>query len=104
MEFDTNTPPTDDARLLAEVKKLTLQPVHSDVTPEDLPDSVVVANHLRAGAIANVSTDIEQDAPLIAASQEATAEHPRQQAKLYVLTATGFVILVAVAVFVAFGS
>jgi hypothetical protein len=68
MEFDSNSPVNDEARRLAESKKLTLQPVHTDVAPEEI-EGETVARHLAGPAIANVSNDIEQDTASIQPSE-----------------------------------
>jgi hypothetical protein len=71
MEFDTNTTPiSDEARQLAETKKLTLKPLHSDVTPELPSDSEVATRHIIEPPISNVSNDVEQDTTPIQPSQE----------------------------------
>lgn len=99
MELETNTPVSDDARLLAQSKKLTLQPVHADVAAEDLPDSVIVAQHINAGAVANVDSDTEQNAPTITPLDQPSDNLPTDRkalTRLYVLTGIGFVLLAAV--------
>ncbi|HEX7483664.1 MAG TPA: hypothetical protein VF281_00780 [Candidatus Saccharimonadales bacterium] len=60
MEFEDNRPTSDADRRLAEAKKLTLQPVHTDVQPEGPSDSEVAARHMNEPAIANVSIDTEE--------------------------------------------
>jgi hypothetical protein len=104
MELETNTPISNDARLLAQAKKLTLEPVHADITPEETPDSVIVANHLRDGAPANVSNDIEQDAPLITPVVPADYTDVKHSPKMYVLTGTGIVALAVVILLVVLSS
>jgi len=82
MEFDNqNTPVSDDQRRLAESKKLTLQPVHGDVAPEETPDSEIAAHHLSDPAIANVTNDTEQTASLVQPSKGLLAEHPAESAR-----------------------
>jgi hypothetical protein len=61
MEFEKDTPTSDEDRRLAEAKKLTLAPLHTDVAPEGEPDAAVVARHLTEGALANAPNDTEQD-------------------------------------------
>lgn len=104
MELETNTPISDDARALAQAKKVTIEPLHASISAEDMPDSVVVANHLRDGALANASNDIEQNTPQIAVLEQALPTQPQSPFKLYVLTGTGFVVLAAVIVFVILGN
>ncbi|HMI09013.1 MAG TPA: hypothetical protein VK497_01270 [Candidatus Saccharimonadales bacterium] len=60
MEFEQKPPTSDEDRRLAEAKKLTLQPLHGDLAPEDEPDAAVVARHLTQGALANTPNDTEQ--------------------------------------------
>lgn len=64
MEFDQNTNNTisDEARRKAETKQVTLQPIHGDVSPDDVPASEVAAQHLNAGPIANSPNDTEETA------------------------------------------
>ncbi len=65
MEFDNNTPVSDEQRKLAETKRITLSPVHSDISPEARPDSEIVAHHLVEPPTPNASNDTEQTASLI---------------------------------------
>lgn len=65
MEFEENKPTSDADRRLAEAKKLTLQPVHTNITPDDLPDTTLGARHLNEPAIANVTNDTEVAATFI---------------------------------------
>lgn len=60
MEFEDNTPVSDVDRRLAEAKKLTLQPMHSDIAPDDMPDSVIASRHVNEPAIANIASDTEE--------------------------------------------
>ena len=96
MELETNTPVSDEARLLAQSKKLTLEPVHTDVTADEVPDAVVVGQHLAQGAIANIDTDTEQNAAPIVAIDAAAVPAKKDQTRLYILTGVGFLLLAAV--------
>ncbi|HEY5695797.1 MAG TPA: hypothetical protein VIQ80_03105 [Candidatus Saccharimonadales bacterium] len=69
MELDNNSPVSDEQRRLAEAKKVTLQPLHADVQPEDLPDAEIVSQHLHETPLANIPTDTEQDTASIQPSQ-----------------------------------
>lgn len=60
MEFEENRPTSEADRRLAEAKKLTLQPVHTDIQPEGLLDSEIAARHVNGPAIANISNDTEE--------------------------------------------
>jgi hypothetical protein len=61
MEFDNNTPVSDEQRRLAESKQITLQPVHADIQPEDQSDSEIATRHINEPAIANIENDTEQN-------------------------------------------
>ena len=61
MEFEKDTPTPDADRRLAETKKLTLEPLHTDIGPDEEPESTVVARHLSEGALANAPNDTEQE-------------------------------------------
>lgn len=62
MESDKNTTNSisDEMRIKAENKQVTLQPLHEDIKADDIPDSERVAHHLVAGPIANSPNDTEQ--------------------------------------------
>jgi hypothetical protein len=60
MEFENNRPVSDEERRLAEAKKLTLQPVHSDIVPDAPQDAEIATRHLLEPAIANVASDTEE--------------------------------------------
>lgn len=103
MELETNTPISDEARLLAQSKKLTLQPVHAEVSAEDLPDSVIVGQHLARGAMANIAMDTEQNAASIIPLDEAISPMPgdkKDQVRLYILTGVGFLLFATIATIV----
>ncbi len=98
MEFDKETPVSDEERRLAETKKLTLQPVHADVAPDEMSDGETVARHLAGPAIANAPNDTEQDTRPVMPSKElleAKPLPPRHMATL--ITTTALVTLVAAA-------
>jgi hypothetical protein len=60
MEFDEKAPTPDEDRRLAEAKKLTLEPLHTDIAPEAEPDAEITARHLTNGPVANAPNDTEQ--------------------------------------------
>ena len=62
MEFDKDKPVSDEERRLAEAKKVTVQPIHGDITPDAISDSEIAASHINGQPIANTPNDIEQDA------------------------------------------
>jgi hypothetical protein len=65
MEFDKDAPVSDEQRRLAEAKKITLQPVHSNIAPEVISDSEIAARHVNGQPIGNTDNDTEQNMPLI---------------------------------------
>jgi len=100
MEFEKNTSVSDEQRRLAETKKLTLEPVHNDVAPEDISDSQVVAQHLMNPAIENAPNDIEQSKRVVtpAKSTPDTAPQTSRTPKSSTKIIAGAVILLCVAV------
>ena len=102
MEFEKNTPASDEDRRLAETKKLTLEPLHTDIAPEDEPDAAIISRHLNAGALANAPNDTEQaQAPVKPSSGLLEpAEQPKTTIKrgktvivvVTILVATGIVL------------
>lgn len=86
MEFETNEaanqPQYDTAaRLEAANRRLTVTPLHSEISADDLPDEQVAARHVSAPAIANAPIDLEVTAPAPAvpiASTESVLVAPRK--------------------------
>lgn len=102
MEFDDNTnstPITDEQRRLAATKKVTLQPVHGDVSPAGQTDAEIAAHHLASPAIANVPNDTEQNKRPIMPSKEHLEASPLPKRHIASLIAvTAIITLVAAAV------
>ena len=97
MEFDNTTPVSDEQRRLAESKKITVQPVHADIQPDDLPASEIAAHHLNAPAIANIEDDTEQNKAPIQPSSGLLSQSEDDKR-----TSGGFTVaIVAAAAFVA---
>jgi hypothetical protein len=69
MEFEKDAPTSDADRRLAEAKKLTLQPLHADITPDAVQDSEIATRHIIEPAIANASNDMEDSATRIMPTQ-----------------------------------
>jgi hypothetical protein len=65
MEFEDDTPITDEQRLRAEAKQLNIQPLDPSIKPEERSEDYTAAEHLRGPALANVSNDVEQNAPAV---------------------------------------
>jgi hypothetical protein len=70
MELNNNSPVSDEQRRLAEAKKVTLQPLHADIRPEDRPDAEIVAQHMHETPLANIPSDTEQDTMPVQPSKE----------------------------------
>jgi hypothetical protein len=69
MEFDNNSPVSDDQRRLAETKRITLQPMHVDIAPEPIPEAEAAASYASQPMAANIDIDTEQNASLIQPSK-----------------------------------
>jgi hypothetical protein len=101
MEFEENKPTSDADRRLAEGKKLTLQPLHSDIAPDNIPDSVVAARHMSEPAIANISNDIEESQSFIQPTESVMdlgTQTSAQTRKLLFSLITGAVIFTTLSV------
>lgn len=101
MEFDKdNAPVNDDQRRLAEAKKLTLEPLHANITPEEASDSEVVARHLAGPAIQNAPNDVEQSSRLIQPIQKNTTKPAAPKPAHYTFTrlATGLAVMLCAGV------
>jgi hypothetical protein len=104
MEFEGDKPVSEAERHLAESRQVTIQPLHADVTPNELPAEAIVAAHLSTGAVGNVTGDIEQEArplqPL--ASTVSSADVAHKPVGRTALTITGLALFVLVIVFIVF--
>lgn len=73
-------PITDEDRRLAESKKLTLDPIHTRVVTDDIPDEQLATHHLISPPIANAPNDTEQNSqpiqPLPSQPSSTPAPHP----------------------------
>ena len=88
MEFDNTTPVSDEQRRLAESKKITLQPLHEDTKAEDIPDAEIAARHLSEPAIANSTTETEQNTTPLQPSDGLISElEADKQANKFVIAA-----------------
>lgn len=69
MELGTDRDKSDEIsdaqRLAATTKQVTIDPVHEDVAPDDLPDEQIATQHILQPAIANIPTDSEHTLPAI---------------------------------------
>lgn len=102
MEFEDNRPTSDDDRRLAEAKKLTLQPIHMDVAPDDPADSLIAARHLTEPAIGNILNDTEESTTRILPTKSLAVARPLaklQSYKLIIGVSAGAIIFSGLAVF-----
>lgn len=100
MEFDDNTnstPITEEQRRLAATKKVTLQPVHGDVSPAGQTDAEIAAHHLASPAIANAPNDTEQNKRPVMPSKEHLEASPLPKRHIASLIAVTAVITLAAA-------
>lgn len=74
MEFEQNAPVSDEERQRAEAKRVTLQPIHSDVEPDAPQDSEIAARHVNEPAIANAPTDTDDTTNRIQPSESLLKE------------------------------
>lgn len=71
METDTNLPGdkasevSDEMRLDASTRLRTLEPLHGDVTANEVPEEVLVSQNILQGPIANISNDSESTAAFV---------------------------------------
>jgi hypothetical protein len=105
MEFEKDAPVSDDQRRLAETKKVTVQPVHIGVAPDDVSNSDIANSHINGQPIANVYTDIEQDAPMLQQAhtttrQESPSDHKKSAIMMATILGVASVLLVASLFFV----
>lgn len=101
MEFDNNASPVnDEQRRLAESKKLTLEPLHADISPEAVSDSEIATRHLLEPAVGNVANDTEQNTvPIQPSKSTLDAPSPSSEHKkpLYVTVTLSIALVVVVA-------
>jgi hypothetical protein len=94
MEFDNNTAVSDEQRRLAEAKKITIQPVHTDIQPDDLPDAEIATRHVLEPAIPNIESDTEQNTMPLQPSGSVLKGNQAASAQRRVVTATIVAVLV----------
>lgn len=71
MEFDHDTSVSDDQRRLAEAKRITVRPIHANITPDPMPDAEISAGHTGDPPVANIDIDTEQNRRPLAPSPSA---------------------------------
>ena len=101
MEYDNNSPVSDEQRRLAEAKKVTVQPLHADIQPEDQPDAEIVAQHMHETPLANIPSDTEQDTMPVQPSKELLgrkeAKKPTRTGVILAITLPSVVIILITA-------
>lgn len=89
MEFENNQPADDEHRLLAEAKKVTIQPLHTGITPDPIPDAEIAARTNTAETTPNVLNDTEDTSitqlvpPTKSALDKASADTPSKTSGLH---------------------
>lgn len=102
MEFEASAPISDADRRQAETKKLTLQPLHSDITPDALEDTQIAAQHVIAPAIANIGNDTEESTSRILPTKSLLDAHTSpatQPRKLITGITLGTILFVGLTIF-----
>ncbi len=89
---------TQDVRVSAEMRKLTLTPIHDNVAPEALPDAEIVAKHAMDGALPN-SPDEYEATTAASPAQQVAAKSAHRTALAY---STAIVSVLVVATSIAF--
>lgn len=59
MEFENDQPTDDEQRRLAKVKKIVLQPLHGDITPDAIPDAEISMTSSSHDTAPNTATESE---------------------------------------------
>lgn len=102
MEFENTTPASDEDRRFAEAKRLTLQPIHADVTPDVLLDSRAAASveETQLAAVANYDTEeaTARILPTKSLLDDKASERP-QAYKLMVGVSIGVAVFTGLAIF-----
>lgn len=93
----------DEDREAAATRRLTLSPLHADVTPEPLPQSDRSGTNINNPGIANVPSDTEHEDTVIQPSrsyEEVSAERPEisRATTIYVATSAVALIVASVAI------
>jgi hypothetical protein len=102
MEFEKDAATSDADRRLAEAKKLTLQPLHADITPDAVQDSEIATRHTIEPAIANASNDTEDSTSRIMPTQsllDAQSTGKPQIRKLIIGLSVGSIVFASLAAF-----
>lgn len=82
MEFENNQPSDDEQRLLVEAKKVTIQPLHTGITPDPIPDAEIAARTNTAETTPSPLNDTEDTSvtqlvpPTKSALDRATVDTP----------------------------
>lgn len=102
MEFEDKRPTSDEDRRLAEAKKLILQPIHGDITPDAPQDSEIAARHIIEPPIGNVINDTEESTSQIIPTQSLLDTRQATKPQMYKLIiglTAGVVVFAGLAAF-----
>ena len=97
MEIDSNLPGdkasdvSDEMRLDASTRLRTLEPIHSDIAANELPEETVVSQDILKGPIANVSNDSESTTP---PANQGSQVAPHKKVSL-TMTLTALIVIIA---------
>lgn len=85
MEFEKNTPVSDEDRRLAEAKKLTLQPIHAEITPDGPSDAEIATAHITGPVIGNAGGDIEDATTRVMPTESFLTDQSADKPQVYKL-------------------
>ncbi len=101
MEFEENKPTSEEDLRRSEAKRLTLQPLHADISPDDPSDSEIGSRHANEPLIGNSGSDIEESASIMQPTQSLLnarlADQP-QAKKLFFGIVGGSILFVSLAI------
>lgn len=102
MEFEQDTTrsrETDDLtghqHLYGETRSLTLEPLHDDISPDEMPDDYIANQHILRQPIANVGSDTE-----VTASLPSNPTHETRSITKYILASVIIVTIIVVSSYV----
>lgn len=72
---DMSTEISDAQRMAASTRQVTIDPMHDDVAPDDLPDEQIATRHILQPAIGNIPTDSEHTLAPAAHAAKAVKTH-----------------------------
>lgn len=99
MELDDNSQINDEQRRLAETKKLVLQPMHPNITPENTANPNDTSS-INTQPIANIASDTEQNSAPIKPAKTTSTSNKKHTAIFasVILISAGLVFIVGLAI------